>query len=349
MLSYLVCFWVTLFCLFLGERHKASPLVVFALVILILFSGFRYGVGIDYMAYWDIYRGIESSQTEWGFRLICWLFFKMGFGPQVIFLFSSWVFVYSVSKGVFYYDKKNILFVFFVFMFSGIYLESLNLVRQYIAIGLFFWGTKYIVEQALWKYIAVVIFASLFHSSALILLPFYWLLAVKYKPFTLMVILFLSIGISCFFPLKTLLGLIPYYGDYLTIYSDLNPVAELGLGYFTKIVLASLAVLFYPLLLSDTPHKYVIVMNAFVFYVALMTIFRDYMVFLRISYYFHIFIILLLPRFLLVVTKRSRPVIYILAIFYCCFLFVSILNTSDTYYLPYLFNFDLYTFIPPSR
>lgn len=118
-----------------------------SLGLLIVFSGLRGGVGIDFPAYWDLYRGNEYSQSEAGFRLLCGILTRLGFGPQAMFLATSAIVVVFVYKAAVYYDKTHVCFAFFVFLFAGTFLESLNLVRQYVAIALFFWGSRYIVGR----------------------------------------------------------------------------------------------------------------------------------------------------------------------------------------------------------
>ena len=90
-------------------------------------------------------------------------------------------------------------------------------------------------------------------------------------------------------------------------------------------------------------------MNGFIFYVALMTLFNDFMVFLRISYYFHIFIILLLPRLAMPFTYRSRPIVLGIASAYCLLLCSLSLKAPDAYMIPYRANLDLWTTATPLR
>ena len=95
-----------------------------SLGLLIVFSGLRYGVGIDFPAYWDLYRGNEYSQSEAGFRLLCGIFTRLGFGPQAMFLATSAIVVVFVYKAAVYYDKTHVCFAFFVFLFAGTFLWS---------------------------------------------------------------------------------------------------------------------------------------------------------------------------------------------------------------------------------
>ena len=163
MLVYLSVFTTALGLLCIGNRRNIPVAVWMSLGLLIVFSGLRYGVGIDFPAYWDLYRGNEYSQSEAGFRLLCGIFTRLGFGPQAMFLATSAIVVVFVYKAAVYYDKTHVCFAFFVFLFAGTFLESLNLVRQYVAIALFFWGSRYIVGRSPTKFLLVVLAASLFH------------------------------------------------------------------------------------------------------------------------------------------------------------------------------------------
>ena len=191
--------------------------------------------------------------------------------------------------------------------------------------------------------------ASLFHISALVLLPFYWLLRIRFPGWLLFGILGFSLVLSFIFPLKGLISMIPRYGQYLTLYSEANQTAALGLGYFSKLLIAFAVILFRKKLLGVEAVKYTVVMNGFIFYVALMTLFNDFMVFLRISYYFHIFIILLLPRLAMPFTYRSRPIVLGIASAYCLLLCFLSLKAPDAYMIPYRANLDLWTTATPLR
>lgn len=63
-----------------------------------------------------------------------------------------------------------------LYLAIGPYLESYNTVRGFMAVSICFLAFKYIKTHELRKYVFIIILASLIHLSALIMLPFYWIL-----------------------------------------------------------------------------------------------------------------------------------------------------------------------------
>lgn len=112
MLVYLSVFTTALGLLCIGNRRNIPVAVWMSLGLLIVFSGLRDGVGIDFPAYWDLYRGNEYSQSEAGFRLLCGILTRLGFGPQAMFLATSAIVVVFVYKAAVYYDKTHVCFAF---------------------------------------------------------------------------------------------------------------------------------------------------------------------------------------------------------------------------------------------
>ena len=64
----------------------------------------------------------------------------------------------------------------FVYIASGLFLVSMNGIRQFLAAAVIFAATKYIFDGSWIKFSLVVLLASSFHQSALILIPIYFLI-----------------------------------------------------------------------------------------------------------------------------------------------------------------------------
>src|SRR5690625_103223 len=63
-----------------------------------------------------------------------------------------------------------------MFITVGSYYASFNITRQIMVAAILFAGSKFLYERKLFKYILVVIVAFMFHKSALIMIPFYFIL-----------------------------------------------------------------------------------------------------------------------------------------------------------------------------
>jgi hypothetical protein len=56
-----------------------------------------------------------------------------------------------------------------MFFFTFTYL------RQVLGVGIAWLSIKYVYERKLWKFLGIMIIATLFHNSAIILVPFYFI------------------------------------------------------------------------------------------------------------------------------------------------------------------------------
>lgn len=336
LLIYLICV-----CLFyIGCRFKQHYLYLIALLILIFFGGVRYEVGADYNTYEEIYFFAETTSVEYGYLLLCIYFRLLGFGPQIMFLFSIIVTLYIIYKAILFYNPQQIAFVFFIFLFGGYYAESFNGVRQYIAIAFFMYATRYIISASFKKYLLLILLGSLFHSSILFLIPFYYILRRKYSDITLLIGIVVLLSIAFIFPVSSLYEKIPIYGQrYMVENSHFNQNANLGIGYLSKLIIGLMLIKLRHLLIQKDDN-YNLVINSFFFYILFMAIFKDFMVFLRIAYYFHIFLILILPKLCSCFTPQSRLWGRMLICLYVLLLFVVQMTEKNGMLIPYQMNLD---------
>lgn len=99
--------------------------------------------------------------------------------------------------------KSPVLAIYFYVATSNYFL-SLNIVRQYLAIAVMLVAVEFVVKQRLWGFVASVIVATLFHRSALLLLPIWFLPRLKSaRPYWGYVAI--VIGLGCSFVARPLL------------------------------------------------------------------------------------------------------------------------------------------------
>lgn len=148
------------------------------LILLIVFSGFREFVGIDYNNYVSIYNHSYYG-SEIGFKYLLDFFNYIGAAPQFFFL------VFSVFTNFFVFNficrYRNIISIAIPILIYlcviSFYLNSFNAVRQCLSVSIFLYATKYIQEGKFFRYSSAIILASFFsHASAIFFLPLYFLL-----------------------------------------------------------------------------------------------------------------------------------------------------------------------------
>ena len=262
MLAYILIF---LLLLFISKRYIDS----LGIIILLIFAIIRYDIGWDYRWYYylatryefveipffpqNIMEYIENFDWEvWQYYRIEFLnkiiykvnwFFK--FPPQTIIIIYSLITLYFINKGIkrnlTKKDRsKNVYIIFYTFPLF--YLSFLSLMRQGVAISLIFYSYTYIKDRKLIKFIFIIVLASLFHKTALMILPIYFFYNIKVNPKLYIVIL----GIGVFFDkifiklvIKYNIPLISKYQIYV-----INSIGEGGTKLFYVIFLIGLTVLF---------------------------------------------------------------------------------------------------------
>lgn len=162
--------------------------------LLILILGLRHDVGKDYPTYELIYNvpdSVQANAVEPIWHLINYILRYLGFQARGFFFFTSVIVMVCFYKGI-----KNMSSHFYVsvtlFVLLGLYYESANIVRQYVAISILFCGFHYLVEGKIRKYIVCILFAALFHTSVLIIFPLILLSRFRYPPILLLAALAIS-------------------------------------------------------------------------------------------------------------------------------------------------------------
>jgi len=155
-------------------------------VLIFLFLAFRYAFGNDYNTYLDIFNdiSIESNvdyssfidQTfEPGWLFLNWLFRNLGFFTMNILLalISCLVYYRFIKK---YVPAQYYWFAIFIYIFNpNLMLIHSSAMRQSVAILLIVFSLEYFYKKDFIRYFICVVIASLFHYSALILLPVFLL------------------------------------------------------------------------------------------------------------------------------------------------------------------------------
>jgi hypothetical protein len=151
----------------------------------LIFIGLRYNTGYDYTNYIRYFENTEfskdmfkvylvnSGHAEPGYILLNALV-KLFTNNYYVLQFSVTLFVCMVVyRYVIKYSEYPIVSfsLFIIFNFSSILMGQ---IRQSIAMAILLISIKYIFEKKLFRFILIIIAASMFHISAIIFLPIYF-------------------------------------------------------------------------------------------------------------------------------------------------------------------------------
>ncbi len=164
------------------SSHSITMVIYFGVLIIpvVLVSGLRYGISVDYIKIYEsgFYRitkgNISQSDFEIGFRLLVKACAAIMDEPWFMFLVVALITIVLFFQSAKKCSKSFILSVSLFFL-MGIYFDTFNGIRQYIAVALFVYSYRYIQEKKFWKFIILMFIAGLFHTSAFFFIPAYWI------------------------------------------------------------------------------------------------------------------------------------------------------------------------------
>ena len=193
-------------------------------LLLFLLSAMRYMTGHDYNTYVMLSHDIAHggySVTEIGFKAIVLFVYKVMNSENFLVIFGIFaaVMVCFFLYG-FYKQSRDFGLTFFLYMAFGLYFQSFSTVRYYLAISVVFVSIGFFARKAYIKGLLFVLLASLFHKSALIVIPVYFLAGFKWKKIHVVIVTILASTGLIFneFYLDVMLKLYPSYltsGEYI--------------------------------------------------------------------------------------------------------------------------------------
>lgn len=157
-------------------------LVMATIVILALVSGLRNNIGdtFFYMHAYSItdFRTQFQFEGDFGFTLLQIALQSISRDPQLLIIVTACVTMLFIGLAFKQYARLFELSIF-VFIASGMYITSMNGIRQFLASAILFAASKYLFEGK-WKvYIPIALLAATIHNTALLFIPIYFLVRRK--------------------------------------------------------------------------------------------------------------------------------------------------------------------------
>ncbi len=241
-LFFIVISFVAFFAYFL----KSKSLVITGFILAFVMSALRYDAGYDYFNYVDILLG--DRWYDWR-ELFNYAFISVSRyydSTQIYFVLTSFVYCFFICVALNKYGQLNAIsllcFCFFVLSF----LTSMGLVRQFVAISIFFYAACFLKDSKKIFFLFLLLCASLFHLSAMflsILIIFRAFLFRSYNP-----IFYVAGVVISYFTLDVLfkyilnsVGLYALYFENLTGSAGAKIFAILSIMFFVNLLFVRLA------------------------------------------------------------------------------------------------------------
>jgi len=322
----------------MGFTRVLSGPKVIATIIVALFSGLRYGVGWDYFAYYDtIARGLATNivlRGEYLNILLVNVARYVGI-PQLYFAVNSALCIWLIARCLREYSSDYWCSLILFVCFPLFYLNSLSVVRMFTALGLTFFGFRYVVRKEPLKYTAFVLVASMFHQSALFALVLYFARSARLKTWKLIVLL-------AFLPIlsSVLLRMIATYLPQYAVYTRVTDTREGTKAFWFFTFVGLVATLLRDRLVAGDQTANMYYNNLMVGLCVYLMFFAQGTLGHRLSLYGTIYSLLLIPKMISLLKARDRILVGGLLLALCVVMFFYTVLVGSATYIPYRFVFE---------
>ena len=322
-----------------ASKIKINKIVKIAIISFLpfLIAGYRYNVGWDYGSY---ARGFDLYDTSVSFFEILkeykigdsvglnlvllitkslnskFLFFAitsaLSFVPAVLYLIDEWD------------DEKKILpLTIFVTGFS-LFFTGMSAIKQGIAISFCLYSLKYVYRREVIKYIVFVAIAFLFHSSALIFIPVYFLWGYNNNISTWKKICAILLCFIFIIGMSNILSI--FGGDRFEAYGTEVLITN-NYSFYLMLFWLIIFMLFRRELIAVDTRNDLLILLYTVAVILMLVGFRNAFS-KRIASYFEVVQIMLIPELVFVFNKRSRTIATVLIALY--FVLICMMYNSGT-------------------
>jgi transmembrane protein EpsG len=303
-----------------GRGNNNNLLINFYLVaiglILLFVAGFRGDFTSDYQGYIDLFKSYNSFSfkelfynkfgQEMGYVILNWVIGMFTTNSIYIMIITSLLIILLFFKE---YKKYSPVLWLSILMFVSIgsFYTSFNTIRQILAAAIIFYGSKYLYKRNLLKYFLIVMLATVFHKTSIIMIVFYFVLNYKFNIKKLLITLF-ALFVSMTF-LESILTIVRkyFYSYYISSVYGMT-------GVNLKNLVLPLGILVFVLLhlrkLDFTNNKINIWVNATIFYAFFSILGTKVQLIQRISEFFSPYSLLIIPLIITQIKDKKLRAIY---------------------------------------
>ena len=313
---YGIILFLCCFLSIIGEKTGKKGFIRFAYVILFLVSALRYDIGNDYENFfYDVSKQLQFGLIENYNKnfdvgsimvsIMTSIVPNVKCGPFIIIALYSFFFLFFVYKAIDRINAHTIgIFLLFVLLFIFKYWDW---IKQGVATAIFLYSILFIVQKKPKKFLAWVLFASLWHISALVTLIVYPISLIRLsskKLASILVVCLVLVEVGLFRGFyNVVLSSVPYYKEVyeLSKYAEMDNFIFSGTKTFIITSLWFIFLLFFfffkrvlkgksqSIVLVQT-YSNIVFVGALIYMISSGALLLD-----RISYYFLIAQLILVP------------------------------------------------------
>ncbi|MBA2943352.1 EpsG family protein [Paenibacillus sp. CGMCC 1.16610] len=277
-----------------------------------------------------------KAEKDIGFGILQMILQKITDDPQLLIFITALVTNVLIVYVLYKYSRMFELSIF-IYITSGLFLVSMSGVRQFLASAIIFAATKYLFEGNWKKYFLVVSFASLFHGSALILIPMFFVVRRKAWTSSTFVILILAMLLILGYSVLSD-AIFSAIAD--THYSEYQNFQEGGAN-IIRVAISAIPLIFAFIgrhkLSEIFPYSdYVVNMSIINFVV--MAVATQNWIFARFTIYFGVYNVILISYVISLFVKREQKLMYymLLGFYLIYFYYENVVSLNIIYRSDYL-------------
>lgn len=168
----------------LPTKHNKHAAFWLGVVIAGSVMAFRAQTGIDDFTYRSMFMRagdcslleyLKNDQSEKGYLFINYILYKAtGGNYNIAQAFFAYLSMFAWGKAILFYRRYGNALILLLLVWTHYYfmIMGAGLIRIFIAIPIAFLGIGYLCEKRVYKYLLLILVASLFHMSALAMLIF---------------------------------------------------------------------------------------------------------------------------------------------------------------------------------
>lgn len=321
------------------KNNRLSIFMYMAILLILLISALRFDVGWDYKAYYEtIVFGRATNIVGTNELLtisLVELAKKTGI-TQIYFTINSIICIGLIMTTVSRYSKDFWISLFFFVTFPLFFLNSLSVIRNFSAIAITFYGYKYIKKGEFIKYTVTVLLASLFHKTAIIAIPFYFLRNIYFRKSVSV----LTLTLLPFF--RNLINnmVLRYLPRYVT-YTYISNVQEGTKAIYILSLIGICLIIFKEKLIKQRPEFNIYFNIFFVGLCIYLMFYKQGAMGHRLSLYATIYALIIIPDILSLFEDKVGRVIIKLGFYVLCIvMFFYTINVGRSTYIPYKLFFN---------
>lgn len=328
-----------------SDKTKKTYLIACGIILFLMIALRHKGLGSgDSTAYYDNWVKLSGisfsalqdfmklSNMESGYLFSVWCLSRIFPSAQYVFVLTGLLFSVSICRIIYRYSEDSMLSVEMCICL-GLYMFMIQGLRQAIAMSICFLAVDFCKNRKLFRFLALILLAYMFHRSSIVFLPMYFLYGFKFDFKT-------KIGIVVFAGVILLLSpVIVMYGNQLMDREYFNAVDSGALvAMLIYIIIVSTAFIFLNEKNTDEDKTFFIFMTVLgMSFYTMRYIGTQAME--RISFYFLIGQAIVLPTVVGKFDSTSRAIINYVVCVLSIALFIYRLNSS--YGLEYMFFWEI--------